>query len=234
MNKKVNVLIILSFLFILILGGSYAYSKYRSETSGTAKADIANWNIKVNGCNVVNPEELNSACFESNGVDENGNVLISKNFSITDFTYNNKGNQFVVDNKIAPGSTGTFPIVIEPMDTEVSFTYDLIISLPAKSVNKSIRIYIKDVNDTNYTELIGEEIVDGNGTVTHYNYTSSYLLEYNDFKNDSDFKKEYIVMVDWIDEIDDDTNKKDTEIGVDGSDPKLNIPINIEFEQYKG
>lgn len=232
-------LIILSFLFILILGGSYAYSKYRSETSGTAKADIANWNIMVNGCNIVNPNELDDSCFESDGVDNNGNIVVSKNFSISDFSYNNKGNQFAVDDKIAPGSTGMFPIVIEPKDengkmTEVSFDYILTVLLPAESVNKSIKIWLRDTENANFVELTGTEVVDDDGIVTYYNYVSSDLIEYNEFKNNENYKKILYVMVEWIDEIDNDTNLKDTEIGTDGSEPKINIPISIVFEQHKG
>ena len=53
MNRKMIVIVALSFLLVLLLGMSYAYSKYKSDVTGTATLDIANWHITVNDCDIV-------------------------------------------------------------------------------------------------------------------------------------------------------------------------------------
>lgn len=215
MNKKVNLFLLLSFLFIFILGSSIAYSKYRTEVTGDAQADIANWNISVNGCSITNPDTENSDCFEES-TSTTGTVTLVKNFNITDITYDNQGNDNVVDTKIAPGSSGTFKIVIRPNDTEVSFRYTLKAWL--EKSNAAIRLYRSDPNSSN--KVLLEE--DG------YSGIISYSPDY------SDYEEEITIYVDWIAEVDDETNEVDTELGTNGGSPTLNIPVQIVFEQYKG
>ena len=64
MNKKMRVLLLLSFLFILVLGAAYTYSKYYTEVSGVASADVAEWDIIVNNCKIDRPNESDATCFE--------------------------------------------------------------------------------------------------------------------------------------------------------------------------
>ena len=221
MNKKVNVLIGLSFLFLLILGGAYAFSKYRSSASGTAAADVARWNLSVNDCNIVDPDEDNDECFEAEVLDGSGNVIqASKNYKITDFTYSNNGNNNVVDTKIAPGSSGTFAIVIKPNDTEVSFKYSLNATLVDN--NDSIKLYVKGPGDTNRIEL--------NSTNSN---TYVRTVNYADFKNNSNYSIPITVYVDWINKADGSNDEADTKIGTSGSAPKLVVPVTITFEQVK-
>lgn len=216
MNKKVNFLIILSFLFILILGSSIAYSKYRTDVTGDAKADIANWNISVNGCTITNPDRDNPNCFEESTDTDTGVVTLVKNFGVSDITYDNNGNDNVVNTKIAPGSSGRFKIVIRPNDTEVSFQYTLKAWL-AKS-NAAIRLYRSDPNTDN--KVLLEE--DGYTGIISYSSTNQ------------DYEEEITIYVDWVSEVDDETNAIDTELGTNGGSPTLAIPVQIVFEQYKG
>ena len=221
MNKKVNVLIGLSFLFLLILGGAYAFSKYRSSASGTASAEVAKWDILVNDCNIVDPDDSNTDCFTAEVLDQEGQVIqASKNFKITDFTYSNNGNNNVVDTKIVPGSSGSFAIVIKPTDTEVSFKYSLNASLVDE--NDSIKLYVKGPGDTNRIELNSSN-----------SNTYTRTVNYNDFKNNPNYSVTVNVYVDWLNKADGSNDEADTKIGTSGSTPKLVIPVNIVFEQVK-
>ncbi len=216
MKKKVNILIILSFLFILMLGGAYSYSKYVSDVTGVASADVANWNITVNNCNIVNPDKNNATCFDETIDDVNNTVTLNKNFNIEDFSYSNNNNPNVVDNKIAPGSSGVFELVIKPNDTEVSLKYTLKVSL--KDENDSIRIFRSSPNSNDKVEME----VDG--------YQNLILYD----ENNVNYEEKILIYIDWINDESGVNDEKDTLIGTSGSVPKLEIPVEIVFEQYMG
>ena len=214
MNRKVKTIIILAFLFTLVLVGSYSYSKYRSDVTGAASAEVAKWNITVNGCNIVNPDTSNTACFQSTTDPSNGTVTIIKNFSVTEFSYNNNDNDNVVDNKIAPGSSGQFVLRIRPNNTEVSFKYTILSSITDS--DNSLKYYIKGPHDAQRIEM------PATGYVGYINY---------DDTNDT-YEEVITFYVDW--ENDEDNNESDTIIGTKSADPKLDIPVMITFEQYNG
>ena len=213
MKGKVKILVILAFLFLIVIIGSYSYSKYRSGITGEASADVAKWNISVNGCNIVEPDPANTDCFESkdNG---DGTVTILRNFNITEFTYNNEDLNNVTRDKIAPGSSGNFKIKIKPNDTEVSIKYTINSHIEDDDV--SLLYYIKGPNDSNYISM------PSNGYVGYINY------------NASNTTREDVINFKVVWENNESHNKEDTVIGTKSSDPKLNIPVEILFEQYNG
>ena len=88
MKKKKKILFAILILLGIILSfiGGKTFSKYTSAVQGTGTAEIANWVFKVNG-----KEDLVQS------VD-----LLS--------TYNN---ETLVDNKVAPGTSGGFDIIID-------------------------------------------------------------------------------------------------------------------------
>ena len=214
MNRKVNTIIILAFLFTLVLVGSYSYSKYRSDITGAASAEVAKWNITVNGCNIVEPDPSNTTCFESTTDPSNGTVTILKNFSVTEFSYNSNNNPNVVDNKIAPGSSGQFVLRIKPNDTEVSFKYTITSSIIDS--DSSLKYYVKGPNDSTRIEM------PATGYVGYVYYNANHL----------NYEEVVTFYVDW--ENDEDNNESDTVIGTKSADPKLDIPVMITFEQYNG
>lgn len=224
MNKKISLLLILSFLFIIVMGGAYTYSKYNSSAVGTATADISKWNISVNNCNIVNPDKNNASCFKET-VNEDGSVTVNKNFNVTDFTYSNNNNADVVDSKIAPGSSGTFKVTIKPNDTQVSIKYKLNVAL-AKA-NDSITLYRSDPNKTN--KVIMEK--DGYEGILQYTEQGFTFVDSNGVTRNADIV-EFIIYVEWVN--DERNNEIDTEIGTTGMAPILEIPVNILFEQYLG
>ncbi len=224
MNKKVSVLIVLSFLLILVLGAAYSYSKYSASVSGSASADVAKWNITVNGCNIVNPDKQNSACFEEVVDEENNIVTVTRNFGINEFTYDNKGSKDVVDNKIAPGSSGTFKIRIKPNDTQVSIKYKLNVALAKE--NDSITVY-RSAPNGNTRETVME--LDGYEGYIYYNPDGfSYMNGNTETKTDEIV---FTIFVDWAAEV---NNVVDTEFGTSSTSPVLEIPVEIVFEQYLG
>lgn len=223
MNKKINILIILSFLLIILLGGSYTYSRYRTETSGKAVADVANWNISVNNCDIVNPDVNNSTCFASETDVDTGNVIVKKNFNITKINYNSNGNTGINQNKIGPGSSGWFDITIKPNDTEVSIKYLLKITFHE---NSSIKIYRSDPNQLNKVAM---EVDGYNGNL--YYTSNGFKLDLNDstIVDEVTFR----IYVDWVNTVDGVNDEADTLIGTSSSTPILDIPVSIDFEQIK-
>ncbi len=98
MNKKKTALIVIAVLLAIILSfiGGRTFSKYVSEVKGTGTAEIANWVFKVNG---------------KEDVVQNVNLLS---------TYNN---ETLINNKVAPGTSGNFNIVVDATGSEVGVEY---------------------------------------------------------------------------------------------------------------
>lgn len=225
MNKKIKVLIVLSFLFILVFGAAYSYSRYSTIVSGAATADVADWNITVNGCNIASPDKNNTNCFREIVNEEDNSVIVSRNFNITEFTYRNNSNAHVVNNKMAPGSSGTFKITIEPNDTQVSIKYKLNVELDKH--NPSIVLYRTDPNKTN--KVLMEP--DGYEGILQYTRDGFIYID-STGKEVSAEKMVFTIYVEWANK--EENNVYDTVIGTNGVSPTLDIPVNITFEQYLG
>ena len=101
MNKKKKVFIVAIILLIVILSfvGGNVYAKYLSQVIGQGSAEIAKWDFKVNG-QTDNIQTINLAS-----------------------AYNN---EFISQNKLAPGTDGSFDIVIDATGTEVGLDYEVI------------------------------------------------------------------------------------------------------------
>lgn len=100
MSKKKKVLLIFLILLAIILSfiGGKTFSKYASEIQGKGTAEIANWVFKVNG-----KEDLVQSV----------NLLS---------TYNN---ETLINNKVAPGTSGSFNIVVDATGSEVGVDYKI-------------------------------------------------------------------------------------------------------------
>ena len=100
MTKKKKVLIIFAILAVILLAfiGGQAYAKYVSEVKGEGIAEVATWDFKVNGqTEQVEAINLASTC----------------------------NNETLVDNKIAPGTSGSFNIIVDATGSEVGINYDI-------------------------------------------------------------------------------------------------------------
>ena len=100
MTKKKKALLILGILLVMLLAfiGGQAYAKYVSSIRGEGIAEIATWDFKVNG-QKEQVEQIN---------------LVS--------TCNN---ETLVNNKIAPGTSGEFKIIVDATGSEVGINYNI-------------------------------------------------------------------------------------------------------------
>ena len=124
MNKKKTALLVICVLLAIILSfiGGKTFSKYVSEVKGTGTAEIANWVFKVNG---------------KEDVVQNVNLLS---------TYNNES---LIDNKVAPGTNGSFNIVVDATGSEVGVEYAIQFLNESEKPQNLIFIY----NDKQYTSI---------------------------------------------------------------------------------
>lgn len=97
-NKKIILAIaILSCIVISFLGGQ-SYSKYVAEVRGDGMAEVATWSFKVNGQEEqVQTIPLTSTC----------------------------NNETLVNNKIAPGTSGIFNIMVDGRGSDVGINYEI-------------------------------------------------------------------------------------------------------------
>lgn len=98
MSKKKKITLIITVLSCIILAfiGGQSYSKYVAEVRGDGMAEIATWNFKVNG----QKEEVQTIKLESTC-----------------------DNETLVNHKIAPGTSGSFNIIVDGTGSEVGINY---------------------------------------------------------------------------------------------------------------
>lgn len=100
MSKKKRIILIVAVLSCMIVSfiGGQSYSKYVTEVRGDGMAEVATWSFKVNG----QSEQVQSINLAS--------------------TCNNKT---LVGNKIAPGTSGSFDIMLDGTGSEVGINYQI-------------------------------------------------------------------------------------------------------------
>ena len=100
MTKKKKVLIVLGVVLVIVLSflGGQVYSKYVARVKGEGIAEIAAWKFKVNN----QEEQIQKISLKS--------------------TYNNKT---LINNKIAPGTSGSFNIIIDGTGSDVGINYTI-------------------------------------------------------------------------------------------------------------
>lgn len=99
LKKKKIILIaaILSILLVAVIGGQ-AFAKYITHVKGQGIAEVATWSFKVNGQKEqVQNIQLISTC----------------------------NNETLVNNKIAPGTSGDFNIIVDGTGSDVGIDYDI-------------------------------------------------------------------------------------------------------------
>lgn len=100
MTKK-RIVVILAILIVLLMTfiGGQAFAKYVGEVKGKGSAEIANWSFKVNN----SKEQIQTINLSST----------ANNASLT-------------NNKLAPGTTGSFNINLDATDSDVGVKYEVI------------------------------------------------------------------------------------------------------------
>lgn len=100
MSKKKKIILIVAILSCIILSfiGGQSYSKYVSEVRGDGIAEVATWSFKVNGQKEqVQTIQLGSTC----------------------------NNETLLNNKIAPGTSGSFNIIVDGTGSDVGINYSI-------------------------------------------------------------------------------------------------------------
>ena len=133
MTNKKKILIILAIISAIIVSfiGGQSFAKYISEVKGHGVAEVASWSFKVNG-----QEEQ------------------TQTIQLTS-TYDNKT---LVNNKIAPGTKGSFNIIIDAKGSDVGIDYTVKIANEQNKPNNLKFIY-EDVEYNTITEL--EKVLSG-------------------------------------------------------------------------
>lgn len=100
MSKKKKIVLIVAILSSILLAfmGGQSFSKYVSEVRGNGVAEVATWSFKVNGQKEqVQTIQLSSTC----------------------------NNETLVGNKIAPGTNGSFNIIVDGTGSDVGINYNI-------------------------------------------------------------------------------------------------------------
>lgn len=100
LSKKKKIIAIAAILLAIVISfvGGQTFAKYITEVKGTGTAEVANWSFKVNG-------------------KDSGVQTISLASTIN--------NETLVNNKIAPGTSGGFDIKIDGAGSDVGIQYDI-------------------------------------------------------------------------------------------------------------
>lgn len=97
-NKKIILIVAVLSCIVLSFIGGQSYSKYVAQLKGDGTAEIATWSFKVNG----NTEQVQTIELKS--------------------TYDNAT---LVGNKIAPGTEGSFNIIVDGTGSDVGINYSI-------------------------------------------------------------------------------------------------------------
>ena len=193
-TKKVFIILTLLMTVFTIYQIVNTYALFESRLSGTSQIPVGRWNIDLNGSDITSG--------------------VTQNFLIDSF--NIEQNEYISENKIAPGLSGYFEIEIHPKDTQVSIRYDITID---NSNVAEQRIKLVSVTETNNTNKI---IRTGPNTYTAIIPLENINTTYFD-----------IVKTAFVWENNEEYNEQDTAIGTKYN-PSIAIPIAFTATQYTG
>lgn len=189
--KKVLIFLTVLFFGLTIVQIMTSFGVFETKVTEESDLDIAKWHILVND-------------YDMNAEDHT--------FYIDQISYTDRFGK--PTNQFAPGCTGTFDLIIDPTDTEVSFTYQLKIDM---SENQLEQITVDQVLGLNGIQL----------TQTEDTYSRTMTLnEIEEGKRDT-----IRVIFHW--QWDEQYNESDSTLGMD-PDSTFTIPITIHFQQYIG
>lgn len=195
MKNKKSLMLVVALLLVGVTGCFVAntYSRYLSKTETVNhNANVAKWVVKVNDTDITG---------------------VTKTFTAD--TINWATSSLVADNKIAPGRTGTFDIVVDPTGAEVAMEY-----------------YIEIGDITDGTNAISNDSIKissvkiGN-TVLTKEATGDYAGQYKGTIALNGAAQTVTVTVAWDNaEV---NNEADTTVGT--STAKLEIPVTVTARQ---
>ena len=187
--KKRKILVFLTLISICLLGFSiyFTYAKYSSDYEKNTNINLTKWRLKINNSDISNGSDFSQSLTP---------VLDS--------------NSHIANNVIAPTSTGYFDIELDPSETDLSFTYSIIINNTGSAV--------QDYKVTGYSINNGSTIAFNNATITN-----TILVQ------DSHSPISYRFFVEWDDSQNNVTNNaEDTQLAINQEIGTINVQINFE------
>ena len=147
-------------LFLLILGFNVTYGLFESGRDFNSNMNVAKFNLFVNDTNIVDTKEFNI-----------------NNITVLD-------NENVLNGKIAPGVSGYFDIVLNPMGSDVSIYYE--VTLDLDNIDNDGIILEKIVSDDNDLIRVGKYTYAGVFTLDEVknNVTKSVKIYFSWENND--------------------------------------------------
>ena len=191
---------------IMFLFTSYqiatSYAKYTAEANATVGKQAGAWVIKIND-------------------DDISNSNAQTTFDIDELVF--PENEFVVDGKLAPASSGYFDVVIDPTGSSVAVRFD--VTLDVSELN--------DYDAINFTAayrvINGQEV--SQGMVRTGSHTYSGVISLDDVENEVASTMRFYIG--WEEEGDDEGDEEDTHIG-NIKDLSASLPVNVVVTQYSG
>lgn len=182
------IVVLTCFMAVNVIQNSYAL--FETEGIAVVEEKLAKWVITVNDIGVTGT---------------------AKEFEVNNFKYTTS--EYVNENKLAPGGSCYFDIVIDANDTDVAVKYVIDFDFSLMSNYNFIK-----------TDVI--DLTDGDVIKTNENqYTG--VIDLEEIKKGQ--TKTLRVNLSWInDEI---NNEKDSELGLT-EDSEFTIPVNVKLTQY--
>lgn len=159
-SKQILILFGLLTLFYTLFLINDTYAKYKTDAEADTNISIARWSILVNNQDIKNNKDFSAS--------------IKPTF---------EGNENIASGIIAPTAEGYFDITIDHTNVDVSFSFDMILSIDPSSD-------VSDLIITGYTL--------NNGTIQTFP-TNDYHLANNIMYNDPTKVRKYRFFVKWDD-----------------------------------
>ena len=191
---KILFLLIMCIVLLLIYKIIDIYALFHSEMEGNVQFENGMWNIMINGEDITTGTDTEFV------------------INLIDATQNDH----VKPGKLAPGLSGSFEMVINPTDTNVSVRYD--ITLNQEGLGGS-NLVIKSI----------EEVEKGYNLIKTAENTYTGVISLEDIKKGANHKIK--LEIEWQDNGENDEN--DTQIGKNETH-QLQIPITVHAIQYLG
>lgn len=115
-RKKTGILAVL-LLLLVVVTVSYTYSMYKGFGTVESKARIAKWAVKIG----------------ENDLSSYASTPLSAELTLSD-------NEYVADNVIAPGRSGTYTVEIDPTGSQVAIDYIIKVSGIEGIENEKIKV----------------------------------------------------------------------------------------------
>ena len=189
-------------LIILAFEIANTFAKYTAEANAIVSATAGAWIIKINNENLSDPNSI-------------------RQFNINSLTYSS--NQYVLQNKIAPTSSGYFDIEFDPAGTSVAVRFDVTINLAALNISDSIDFQ----NATMVKNNQQPEALIRTGENTYTGIIS--LAEVK-----SGIKPVARFYIQWEDDLTGSHDAADSVLGVQRTVSNLVLPVSVALSQYTG